>query len=77
MTMFTVIKESESSIFWKATIRIACLKYDPETNQILKFKLLDLREFLKISDNFQKHFDAMQTCEQQSDRVRKCFTKEI
>lgn len=46
---FNVKKGSDSSILWKGTVKIACLKYDPTTNETMKCcRLLNLLEFVKV-----------------------------
>lgn len=69
MTIFAVKKGSDQSFLWKVTVRIACVKLDPESNRILNHKLINLRQFLKVFNNFEKHLEAMSTCEEQHDQV--------
>lgn len=73
VTIFAVKKGSDQSFLWKATVRIACVKCDPETNRIESYKLINLREFLKVFNTFQTHLEAMSSCEEQNDRVRVLF----
>lgn len=73
MTVFAVKKGSDQSVFWKATVKIACVKCDPETSRIENFKLINLREFLKVFNTFQTHLEAMSSCEEQHDRVRNIY----
>lgn len=70
VTIFAVKKGSDQSFLWKATVRIACVKCDPETNRIENYKLINLREFLKVFNTFQTHLEAMSSCEEQHDRAR-------
>lgn len=69
VTIFAVKKGSDQSFLWKATVRIACVKCDPESNRIESYKLINLREFLKVVNTFQQHLEAMSSCEEQNDRV--------
>lgn len=69
VTIFAVKKGSDQSFLWKATVRIACVKCDPESNRIENYKLINLREFLKVFNTFQTHLEAMSSCEEQHDRV--------
>lgn len=69
VTIFAVKKDSDQSFLWKATVRIACVKCDPASNRIENYKLINLREFLKVFNTFQRHLEAMSTCEEQHDRV--------
>lgn len=69
MTIFAVKKGSDQSFLWKATVRIACVKCDPASNRIESYKLINLREFLKVFNTFQRHLEAMSSCEEQNDRV--------
>lgn len=69
ITVFAVKKGSDQSILWKATVRIACVKCDPESNRIESYKLINLKQFLKVFNTFQSHLEAMSSCEEQHDRV--------
>lgn len=69
VTIFAVKKGSDQSFLWKATVRIACVKCDPESNRIENYKLINLRDFLKVFNTFQTHLEAMSSCEEQHDRV--------
>ncbi|XP_055301299.1 RING finger protein 141-like [Sitodiplosis mosellana] len=71
VTIFAVKKGSDQSFLWKATVRIACVKCDPESNRIENYKLINLREFLKVFNTFQTHLEAMSSCEEQHERARR------
>ena len=47
--VFVVKKGSDSSILWKGTVRVACLKYHPETKTMENCRLLNLVQFMKVS----------------------------
>lgn len=47
--MFTVKTDSDSSVFWKGTIRIICVKIDPSTDEVETYRVLNLNQFLKVS----------------------------
>ncbi|XP_035919449.1 RING finger protein 141-like [Anopheles stephensi] len=63
--VFAVKKGSDNSILWKRTVRIACVKIDPETKKIDCFKLLTLQQFLQVFRTFQTNLHAMVTVETQ------------
>lgn len=63
--VFAVKKGTDSSILWKRTVRIACVKIDPETRKIDCFKLLTLQQFLQVFRTFQTNLHAMVTVESQ------------
>uniref|UniRef100_A0A182W4A3 RING finger protein 141 n=1 Tax=Anopheles minimus TaxID=112268 RepID=A0A182W4A3_9DIPT len=63
--VFAVKKGSDNSILWKRTVRIACVKIDPETKKIDSFKLLTLQQFLQVFRTFQTNLHAMVTVESQ------------
>ncbi|XP_052900073.1 RING finger protein 141-like [Anopheles moucheti] len=63
--VFAVKKGSDNSILWKRTVRIACVKIDPETKKIDCFKLLTLQQFLQVFRTFQTNLHAMVTVESQ------------
>nr|CAH7755541.1 unnamed protein product [Callosobruchus chinensis] len=46
--VFAVKKDTDSTIFWKTTVQIACVKIDPTTQKVATFRLLTLSEFLKV-----------------------------
>lgn len=47
--VFAVKKGTDSSIFWKATVRIACVKYHTRTETTESYRLLNIRQFLQVS----------------------------
>lgn len=70
MTIFAVKKDSDRSpLLWKAIVRIGCIKCDPQTNHIENYKLINLKQFLKVFNTFQTHLEVMSSCEEQHDRV--------
>lgn len=46
--VFAVKKGTDSSIFWKATVRIACVKYHTKTRATESHRLLTIRQFLQV-----------------------------
>lgn len=46
--VFAVKKGTDSTIFWKATVRIACVKLNIATNKVLSYRLLNIRQFLQV-----------------------------
>lgn len=46
--VFAVKKGSDSTILWRGTVRIACIKIDMSTNKIDTYRLLNLGQFLKV-----------------------------
>ncbi|ERL92877.1 RING finger protein 141 [Dendroctonus ponderosae] len=61
--VFAVNKGTDSTIFWKATIQIACVRIDSETGKIPTFRLLSLRQFLKVFRTFKSQLlAARQSC---------------
>uniref|UniRef100_A0A182K261 RING finger protein 141 n=1 Tax=Anopheles christyi TaxID=43041 RepID=A0A182K261_9DIPT len=61
--VFAVKKGTDNSILWKRTVRIACVKIEPETRKIDCFKLLTLQQFLQVFRTFQTNLHAMVTVE--------------
>jgi hypothetical protein len=47
--VFAVKKGSDSTLLWKGTVRIACVKVDPVTKKIDMYRLLTLSEFMRVS----------------------------
>jgi hypothetical protein len=46
--IFAVKKGTDSTVFWKATVQIACVKIDSSTQKVSTYRLLNLYEFLKV-----------------------------
>lgn len=66
--VFAVKKGTDSSVLWKGTVRIACVKVDPITKKVECYKLLNLKQFLQVFRTFQTNLHAMVTVETQ--RIR-------
>ena len=45
--LFATKSKSDSTILWKGTIKIACVKYK-DINNITDYRLLSLNEFIKV-----------------------------
>ncbi|CAG9761918.1 unnamed protein product [Ceutorhynchus assimilis] len=50
--MFAVKKDTDSTVFWKATVQIACVKIDSNSQKVLTYRLLSLSQFLKVFKTF-------------------------
>jgi Zinc finger, C3HC4 type (RING finger) len=61
--VFAVKKGSDSTVLWKGTVRVACVKIDPATRKIDNFKLLNLKQFLQVFKTFEQHLQAMDISE--------------
>ncbi|XP_018332005.1 RING finger protein 141-like [Agrilus planipennis] len=46
--VFAVKQNTDTSIFWKATVQIACVKLDAKCSQVESFRLMNLPEFIKV-----------------------------
>ncbi|KAK4314744.1 hypothetical protein Pmani_013995 [Petrolisthes manimaculis] len=46
--VFAVKKGTDSTIFWKATVRIACVKLSTDNNKVQSYRLLNIRQFLQV-----------------------------
>ncbi|QQP51842.1 RING finger protein 141 [Caligus rogercresseyi] len=46
--LFAVKKGTDSTVLWKATVRVACLKVDSSSKSVDSYKPLNLREFLSV-----------------------------
>ncbi|XP_067000317.2 RING finger protein 141 [Anabrus simplex] len=51
--VFAVKKGTDSTMLWKGTVRIACVKVDASTRQVDSYRLLNLSEFLKVFQTLQ------------------------
>ncbi|XP_018573731.1 RING finger protein 141-like [Anoplophora glabripennis] len=61
--VFAVKKDTDSTIFWKATVQIACVKINSETQKVDTFRLLSLTEFLKVFKTFKCQVAAAEQSE--------------
>ncbi|XP_028133638.1 RING finger protein 141-like [Diabrotica virgifera virgifera] len=66
--VFAVKKDTDSSIFWKATVQIACVKIDPECQKVITFRLLSLNEFIKVFKTLKCQTMAVEQCESNNDK---------
>lgn len=62
--VFAVKKGTDSTVFWKATVQIACVKIDSSTQKVSTYRLLNLYEFLKVF----KTLKCQSSAEEQSRR---------
>lgn len=56
--IFAVKKDTDSTVFWKATVQIACVKIDPTTEKVESYRLLSLSQFLKVFKTFKCQTNA-------------------
>lgn len=63
--VFAVSKGTDDTLLWKATVKIACVKVDPETRHVDNYKLLNLKEFLQVWKTFHTHVQSMNASEKQ------------
>ncbi|KAF5290550.1 hypothetical protein FQA39_LY14679 [Lamprigera yunnana] len=62
--VFAVKKGSDSTLFWKATVQIACIKVNlhSEDNRVESYRLLNLSEFLCVFKTLKCQYLAVQQC---------------
>lgn len=46
--IFAVKRGTDSSLLWKATVKVGCVRVDVESKQIDSYRLLNLRQFLQV-----------------------------
>lgn len=63
--VFLVKKGTDTSMLWKATVKIACIKVNPVTRHIDSYKFLNLKQFLCVFKTFQSHLDSLVSSENQ------------
>ncbi|XP_037937596.1 RING finger protein 141-like [Teleopsis dalmanni] len=61
--VFLVKNGTDTSMIWKATVKIACIKVDPNTRQIECYKFLNLKQFLCVFKTFQSHLESLVSSE--------------
>lgn len=47
--VFAIKKGTDSTLLWKGTVRIACVKRDAVTKKVDTYRFLNLGEFLRVS----------------------------
>uniref|UniRef100_A0A1L8DT47 RING finger protein 141 n=1 Tax=Nyssomyia neivai TaxID=330878 RepID=A0A1L8DT47_9DIPT len=68
--VFAVKRGTDTSLLWKATVQIACVKVEVHTRQIESYKLLNLKEFLTVFRTFRAHVETLITLEDREERAR-------
>lgn len=58
--IFAVKKGTDKTVLWKGTVRIACVKLDPETKKVHSYRLLSLVEFLRVLKTLQCQLSAVE-----------------
>lgn len=57
--VFALKKGTDTTIFWKATVRIACVKVQLQPRRIEQYRLLNLKQFLSVFRTFEMHINAL------------------
>lgn len=57
--VFLLKKGSDTTFLWKATVRIACIKFNPDSKHIDSCTILTLRQFIQMFRTFQGHLETM------------------
>ncbi|KAF5274331.1 hypothetical protein FQR65_LT17030 [Abscondita terminalis] len=62
--VFAVKKGTDSTVFWKATVQVACIKVnlDPQEQRVESYRLLTLNEFLRVFKTLKCQYLAVQQC---------------
>uniref|UniRef100_A0A1B0BPE8 RING finger protein 141 n=1 Tax=Glossina palpalis gambiensis TaxID=67801 RepID=A0A1B0BPE8_9MUSC len=63
--VFLVKRGSDTTLLWKATVKIACIKVNPQTRRVETYKFLNLKQFLCVFKTFQSHLDTLISSEAQ------------
>lgn len=58
--LFAVRKGTDSTVFWKQTVEIACIKHDTKKLKVCNVRLLNLKEFLQVFKTLQCHYSAIE-----------------
>ncbi|XP_053950245.1 RING finger protein 141-like [Anastrepha ludens] len=73
--VFLVKRGTDTSLLWKATVKIACIKVDPATRKIDSYKFLNLKQFLCVFRTFQSHLESLVSSENQVDSRRSSLSQ--
>ena len=58
--LFAVKKGTYSTVLWKVSIQVACVKIHTETNVISTYRLFNLKEFLQIFQTLKSQYAAIE-----------------
>ncbi|KAK5643201.1 hypothetical protein RI129_007046 [Pyrocoelia pectoralis] len=60
--VFAVKRGTDCTVFWKATVQIACVKFNIDTQKVNSYRLLTLSEFLRVFKSLKCQYLAIQQC---------------
>lgn len=58
--VFAVKKGTDSTILWKGTVKIGCVKINPATSSVDSYRLISLAEFLQVFKTLQGHMKCIE-----------------
>uniref|UniRef100_W8BR43 RING finger protein 141 n=1 Tax=Ceratitis capitata TaxID=7213 RepID=W8BR43_CERCA len=73
--VFLIKRGTDTSLLWKAMVKIACIKVDPSTRKIDSYKFLNLKQFLCVFRTFQSHLESLVSSENQLDSRRSSLSQ--
>ncbi|XP_046394032.1 RING finger protein 141-like isoform X2 [Ischnura elegans] len=56
--VFAIKKGTDSTVLWKGTVRIACVKMDASTKKVESYRLLTLSQFLRVVKTLECQIEA-------------------
>ncbi|KAL1509292.1 hypothetical protein ABEB36_004054 [Hypothenemus hampei] len=65
--IFVVKKDSDTTIFWKATVKILCIKIDSQNQKDSTFRILSLSQFLKAFNTIKCQIAAVEQSKNKTD----------
>ncbi|XP_071452890.1 RING finger protein 141-like isoform X1 [Hetaerina americana] len=72
--VFAIKKGTDSTLLWKGTVRIACVKMDASTKKVESYRLLTLSQFLRVFRTLKCQIEA---CWQSSQGKNQCHNGSI
>lgn len=57
--MFAISRGTDDAFLWKATIRIAYVKVNPETKEIIETHLMNLKDYLFVLKMFEQNIKKL------------------
>jgi len=57
--VFAVKKGTDSTLFWKATVRVACVKLDANSKQVDSYRCYNLKQYLRVYNSLKAQTAAV------------------
>lgn len=66
--VFAVKKGTDSTVLWKATVRVACVKLDAVSKEIDSYRCLNLKQYLRVYNSLRSQTAAVREFEDKKEK---------